>query len=186
MSSKCRAHLRRHAARHLAHRRQQRQAALGVGDGFIGDAGGAGFHQALGLFGIGGQMQIGEKNVMRLQPRDLDRLRLLHLDDHVGGFEHLVGIGQDLRAGLFVILVGLADARARAAFDKDLMAIDGQLMHHRRHQADAEFQGLDLFGDTDFHGLYLTLGCGEVIPFPPPRLERKSMLEGPCRRRGAA
>ena len=96
-------------------------------------------------------MQIGEENVMRLQARDLDRLRLLHLHDHVGGLEHLIGVGKDLGARLAVVLVGLADAGARARLDKNLVTIDGELMHNRRHQADAEFQCLDFFGDADLH-----------------------------------
>ena len=48
-------------ARHLAHRRQQRQAALGIGDGLIGDRRAARGHQTLGLLRIRRQMQIGEE-----------------------------------------------------------------------------------------------------------------------------
>ncbi len=66
-----RADLHRHAPRDLAHRRQQRQRAARVGDGLVGDAGGARAHQPLGLRAVGGEMQIGEQHLPRAQQRDL-------------------------------------------------------------------------------------------------------------------
>ena len=87
-----RARLDRHAPRHFAHRRQQRQAAARIGDRLIGDADRAGIQQPVRLLRIGREMQIGEKRLARAQPLDLDRLRLLHLHDHVGGGEHLVRV----------------------------------------------------------------------------------------------
>ena len=49
------AHLHGHAARDLAHRREQRQRAVRRGDGLVGDRGGARGHQRLRLFAVGGQ-----------------------------------------------------------------------------------------------------------------------------------
>ncbi len=59
-------------------------------------------------------MKIGEQNLVRLEPAILDRLRLLHLDDHVGVGEHGFRRGQDARARLLVGRVVGEDAGASA------------------------------------------------------------------------
>ena len=113
-----RARLRGDLARDLAHRRQQRQPAARVLDGLVGDAGRARVDQALRELGVRRQVQVGEQRVARLEQRDLDGLRLLDLDDHVGLGEHRGGVGQDLRALRGVL--GVADRRAlaRARLDR--------------------------------------------------------------------
>ena len=58
-------------ARHLAHRRQQRQPAARVLDRLVGDAGRAGLHQAARELGVGRQVQVREQRVARLEQRDL-------------------------------------------------------------------------------------------------------------------
>ena len=72
------------AAGNLAHRRKQRQTAIRIGDGLVGDGRRAGCHQTAGLIRIGCEMKIGEQNLVRLEPAILDRLRFLDLDDHFG------------------------------------------------------------------------------------------------------
>ena len=89
------ADLDRHPPGDLAHRLEERQRAVARGHRLISDAGRAGLDQALGLVGIGGEMEIGEEQMARLQQGDLARLRLLHLHDHVGLGEDLGGIGGD-------------------------------------------------------------------------------------------
>ena len=82
----------------------------------------------------------------------LDRLRLLDLDDHVGGGEHLGRRGDDRRARLAIRVVVHADALAGVVLDNDLVAVRHQLAHAARHEADAVFEDLDLFGNADAHG----------------------------------
>ena len=135
----------------FAHRREQRQTAGGIGDGLIGDGGRAGIHQAAGLLRIGREMQIGEQNLVRLEPAILDRLRLLHLDDHVGLSEHGFRRGQDARAGLLVGRVIGEDAGACAGLHQDLVAARGQLAHRTRHEPNPELIALDLCRNADAH-----------------------------------
>ncbi len=148
-----RADLDRHATGDLAHRRQQRQAAAHVGHGLVGDPDPAGFHQALGLRLVGGEVQIGEQHLAWAQQRDLAGLRLLDLDDQLGGAEHRGGGGRDVGADLAIGVVAEADAGAGAALDQDLVAVRDQLARRAGNQADAILVGLDLLGDADQHGL---------------------------------
>ena len=89
------ADLDRHASSDFAHRLEQRQRAVPRRHRFIGDAGCARLHQAFRLRLVGGEVQVGEEDVPRLEQRDLLRLRLLDLHDHVGRLEHRSGIGKD-------------------------------------------------------------------------------------------
>ncbi|MCY1528610.1 hypothetical protein D9M68_637210 [compost metagenome] len=143
--------LDRHASGHFGHRRQQRQTAMVVGDGFVGDAGGAAGHQLVGLRPIRRKVQVGEQGVLRAQPRTLDSQRLLDLDDQLRRAEHRLGAGGDLRAGGLVIGVAEADGGAGLGLDPQLMAEGGQFGHRLRRQADAVFVILDLFGYADAH-----------------------------------
>ena len=55
--------LNAHAAGHLAHRRQQRQVAVGVADRFVGDGGDARLHDRLGQRLVGGEVEVGEDDL---------------------------------------------------------------------------------------------------------------------------
>jgi hypothetical protein len=112
--------LDRHAARHLAHRRQQRQAAARAGDGFVGDADRAGFHQRRGLFRIGRQVQVGVQHLPFAQHRAFDRLRLLDLHDHVGAREDFLRRPHDAGAGRHVVLVRQPDPLTGALLHDDV------------------------------------------------------------------
>jgi hypothetical protein len=112
--------LHRHAAGHLAHRAQQRQAALRIGDGLIGDSEAAGLFQAFGLHGIRREVEVGEERMLRREARGLFRLGLLHLHDQFGGFENGVCVRQDLAADPCVILVRKTGAEAGAILNDDL------------------------------------------------------------------
>jgi len=139
----------------IAHRGEQRQAAGAAGHGLVGDAGGAALDQVAGLVRIGRQVQVGEQHLALAQHLALDRLRLLHLDDHVGVVEHVLGRLDDLGAGGDVGIVIHADAGPRAGLDDHLMAVRDDLAHRGRRHADAEFLDLDLLGHTDEHGAVL-------------------------------
>ena len=99
----------------VAHRREQRQATVRVLDGFVGDAASPRGSEAPGQLRVRSQMQVREEGVVRREPGDLLRLRLLHLDDHLGGGEHVGGAHQDLGARRLVGAVLKADLDTGAA-----------------------------------------------------------------------
>jgi hypothetical protein len=150
-----RADLDRHAAGDLAHRRQERQTAAHVGHRLVGDAGGARFDQPLGLRLVGGEVEIGEEDLALAQRRDLGSLRLLDLDDHVGGGEDCLGVGRDLGPGRPIGVVGKADPGAGAGLHHKLVAVMGELADAARDQADPVFVRLYLLRDTDQHDYLL-------------------------------
>ena len=145
------ASLYRQASGDLRHRRQQRQPALAVGHGLVGDAAGATFYQVLGLRRVGGQVQVGEQHVVFAQHRALDGLRLLDLDDHLGRVEHFLGRRQDRGADLLVAFVADADAGARGTLYVHVVSVQREFTHRRGRQADAVFVVLDFLGYPDFH-----------------------------------
>ena len=96
-------------------------------------------------------MQIGEQDLVRLEPAILDRLRLLDLDDHLRLGEHGFRRGQNAGAGLFIGRVVGEDAGACAGLHQDLMAARGQLAHRTGHEPNPELITLDLCRNTDAH-----------------------------------
>ena len=143
--------LNAHAAGDLAHRFEQRQAALTAGDGFIGDTDDAGFQQIGGLFGIGGEVEIGVEDLARTQHGAFDRLWFLDLDHHFGGGEDGRGIADDLGGGSAVMIVTGTDALPCTALDQHTMAVRGQFARAFGRQTDAIFVVLDLAGAADDH-----------------------------------
>ena len=143
--------LNAHPAGDFAHRRQQRQPALVVGQRFIGDARRAGCQQAFGQLAVGGEMKIGEDHLPFANQRDLALLRLLHLHDHVGPREDLARALDQLGARLHIIAIGQSRARAGPGLDQHLMpAADEFFDAHRQHRH-AIFVLLDLFRHTHDH-----------------------------------
>ena len=122
-------------------------------DRLVGDAGRAGVDEPARQLGVGRQVQVGEEQLAGPQPRDLDRLRLLDLDDHLGlrrrRRRRRAAIVRALRD---VLVVGDRRALARALLDEHLVAVLGQLAHAGGRQRDAVLVGLDLGGDADLHG----------------------------------
>ena len=143
--------LDRQASGDLRHRRQQRQAAALVGHRLIGDRGDAGGDEALGLFRIRRQMQIGVEKLAVTELRPFGGLRLLHLDDHVALFEDILGGGGDLGAGRGIGGIISADTDARLGLHPDLVAVGNIFAHRSRRQADAIFMILDFLRATDTH-----------------------------------
>ncbi len=146
------ADLRREAPGHLGHRRQKRKAAVAVGHGLVGDAGGARGQEVARLVRVGGKVQVGEQDLALAQALALDGLRFLHLHDHLGGGEDLFGRGQDPRAGGDVIGVGEARAQPGPGFDQHLMAVGHRLARGMGRHADPELLRLDLLRTADLHG----------------------------------
>ena len=163
-----RAGLHRHAPRHLAHGRQQRQAATGVGHGFIGNAHRAGLDQILGLRRIGRQVQVGVEDLALAQHGALLGLRLLHLHDHLGLGEDFGSGGNDLGPGLDVVGICRANAVARLGFHPDLVAMGNHFADRQRRQADAVFMVLDFLWHANEHG-FLHYDLPEnIAKFPQP------------------
>ena len=138
-------------AGNLAHRREKRKTAGGIGHGLIGDCRRAGCEKPAGLLRIGSEMKIGEEDLVRLEPGDLDGLRLLDLDDHLGLGEHGIGRRQDARAGLLVVGVVGEDAGASARLHHDLVAARRQLPNRARHEPNPELIAFDLSRNADAH-----------------------------------
>ena len=141
-----------HSPGHLRHGSQKRQGAVIRRDRFVGDADGTGIHQVTGLFGVGGEMQVGEEHLSLAQHPAFGSLRLLHLDDHVRLFEDFAGAVGDLRPGGPVVLVGCADARSGGRLHEHIVAVMHGLAHAGRGHADPVLVRLDLLGNTYQHG----------------------------------
>ena len=97
-------------------------------------------------------MQVGVEDLVLAQHLPLNLLRFLDLHDHVRVGEDGRGVGDDGRAGLFIVGVGEARARAGAGLNRDVVAMSDVFTHRRGRQADAVFVLLDLAGDADVHG----------------------------------
>ena len=149
-----RRHGDRHAPGNLAHRRQQGQAAIIVGDGLIGDRQAARLAQAFRLHRIGGEVEIGVERVVRFQHRRFRRLGFLHLHDQLAVLEDGGRVRQDFRAGRFVHGVGKTDAVTGCGLDENLVTQAGEFGNAVRRQTDPVFTDLDFLGDPDTHDCF--------------------------------
>ena len=120
-------------------------------DRLVGDAGGARVAEATGQLRIGRQVQVGEEQLAGAQHLDLDRLRLLDLDHHLGLGEDGGRVGDD--AGALGLEVGVGDraALAGASLDQHLVAVLDHLAHAGRGDRDPVLVGLDLCRYADPH-----------------------------------
>ena len=97
-------------------------------------------------------MQVREQHLTGAEHGPLRCLGFLHLDDHVGGGEHLGrGVVQG-RSRRGVVGVGRADADPGVSLDHDLVAVGHQLPDARGREPDASLCVLDLAGHSDTHG----------------------------------
>ncbi len=145
--------LGRDLAGDLGHRRQQRQATVAVLDRLIGDAGRTGLGERVRQLDVGGKVQVGEQQVPRFEHRDLNRLRLLDLDDHLGLGEDRGRVREDRRALLDVVVVGDRRPEPCALLDADLVARVHELAHACRRQRDPVLIDLDLGRYSNFHAI---------------------------------
>ncbi len=77
------AFLNRHAPRHFAHRREQRQAAFVVGQRFICHRGDPRIQTRLGQMFVRGEVEVGEHHLALAHERQFFADRLFDLDDHL-------------------------------------------------------------------------------------------------------
>ncbi len=147
------ADLRGELAGDFGHWGQQGQAAGAVGDGFIGDGGDARGEQVAGLLGVGGEVEVGEEDLVFAEHLALGGLGFLNLYDQVGPGEHLFGGVQNPGSGGGVVFIGEACAEAGAGLYSDVMALRLGFAGGVGGQADAVFLGFDFLGAADLHGL---------------------------------
>jgi len=102
---------------------------------------------------VGGEVEVGEHDLPGAQQAQLARLRLLHLDDHVGPGEDLLGLGDHFGPVPQIVVVGQPGADPRHRLDQDLVPRPSQLLDPHRQQRNAVLVAFDLFGDSDDHGL---------------------------------
>ena len=107
----------------------------------------------MGLGRIRREVQIGEQDLALAQACAFDRLRFLHLHDHVGLGKDLFGGIRDPRPGIHIVLIGKARTRARAGFDQHAMAMGHRLARRVGRHADAVFLCLDFLRAADLHGV---------------------------------
>ncbi len=139
-------------ARDLAHGSEQGQATRRVRHRLVGDRRSAGGHEPARLVGIGSEMEVGEQDLVRLQPAILDGLGLLHFDDHLRIGEDSLGGGHDARARLRIDGVVGEDPVARARLHEHLVAAGHELAHRAWDKPHAELVALDLRRNADAHG----------------------------------
>jgi hypothetical protein len=114
--------LNAHAAGDFAHRREQWQAALVIGERFVGDTRRAAGEQAIGEFFVGREVEIGEDDLTLADFFDLFLLRLLYLHDHVCPGEDIVGAFDQFGAGVLIFAIRQAGSGAGTRFDEHLVA----------------------------------------------------------------
>ena len=146
-----RAHLDGQAPRHLAHGSQQRQGAILLAQGLVGDGRHAGSEQAVGQLGQGCQVQVGEQDQAGAQAAVFGRLRLLDLDDQVRVFPDVADGREQLGAGIGVFLVGNRAARAGAGLYQDPVSGLAKRDDRARHQSNSGFVVFDFLGNAYDH-----------------------------------
>ena len=97
-------------------------------------------------------MQVGEQHLVLAQQVAFFRLRLLDLDDHLGGLEDVGGALGDGGADGAIGVVVEADAQPRAGFDQHLVTMVDDLAHAGRHETDPVFVSFDFLRHADQHG----------------------------------
>ena len=144
------AHLRGEPAGHLAHRREQRQLAVGRLDRLVGDRGDAGVDEGPRQRLVCGDVEVREERQALAEPAVLLGDRLLHLEQQLGRVPDVVD-RRDPRSDGDVRLVGESGADTRSLLDDHLVAALDELERSGGRQRDAVLALLDLLGDSDPH-----------------------------------
>ena len=143
-----RADLGRDPSRHLAHRGEQRQRAVGELHRLVRDAGRARREECLRDVGIRREVQVGEQGEVGPKHCELRLLRLLHLHHHL--LRPRIGCRRDdRRPRSLVVAVGDRRVLARASLDVHLDAVVLELAHPVWSHRHAMFSSLDLARHTD-------------------------------------
>jgi hypothetical protein len=147
--------LHRKATRDLAHRRQQRQRAVGELDRLVGDGTHAPRHQQARQLLVGGEMQIREEDELGAQVTILRRARLLDLDDELGA-PGVVGVDETGAGGDVGRIVDAA-AVTGAVLDEDFVAVCAQRGDAARREGDTVLVRLALLRHADAHAVMLAV-----------------------------
>src|SRR5437867_5368829 len=99
-------------------------------------------------------MQVGEQEVPLAKARELPWLRLLHLDDHLGGVEDRIGVGKDIRAGAGEIVVTNRAAGAGARLHDDAVPGRHELPNTFRRRGHPVLAVFDFLRDADDHAMF--------------------------------
>ena len=153
-----RAHEGGHAAGHLAHRGEQRKGIVGKSHRLIGDGCVAAGDQGVGAGARGGEVQVGEEDLVlaKSEPRILLGDRFLDTEHEVGGGPDVVGVVDDRGTGGHEVGVGNRRADTGPPFDQDGVTCGGQFTYTGRGDRHPVLVVLHFFGNTDNHWIDLT------------------------------
>ena len=154
-----RALLNRHAARHFAHRREERQAPVGSGDGLVGDRGDSAGQQPFGQVGERRQVEIGVEDLPLAKQLHFLGLNLLDLDQEIAGFEDLIAGLHDPRSRRGELAVRDQAAVAGSGLDQHLVPGGDQGVDAPGDQPDPVLAVLDLPDRADPHAAFSALGA---------------------------
>jgi hypothetical protein len=144
--------LNAHAAGDFAHGGEEREAALGVAESFVGEARRAGLEHGLCQVAAGSEVEIGKESLAGADERVFEREGLFDFDDEGGAGIHLGGGRDNFGSRGSVLGVEEAGADAGIGFDKDLMARARKFFDADGEHGDAVFVEFDFAGDADEHG----------------------------------
>lgn len=96
-------------------------------------------------------MQIRKEDLSLAQLNPFTRLRLLHLDDHIGSGKDFGRCVYDIGASLLIHFIRCTDPRTRALLDDHPMSGGSVFPHGSRRETNSVFVCLNLLGNTDEH-----------------------------------
>ena len=145
--------LRGHAARDLGHRDQQRQRAVGPFDGLVGAAHRPAVDHGAGERFAAGEVEEGEDQLVLADQLVLRGDRLLDLDNHLGAGVDVFDRGKHLRPYRRIGIIGKTAVHTGRSLHINLVTPFGQLLSAGGGESNAVLVVLDLFGNTDNHGI---------------------------------
>jgi len=148
----------------LAHRLEEGKGTVRELHGLVGDADRAGVEQRRRAVGGGGEMKIGEEDLVGAHEGELRRDGLLDFEDQVGLRPHIGGGVEDDGARDHVGVVVDARADARAALDEHLVAAAHEFVDTGGGRRDPVLVVLDLGGDPDLHVLLPFVAPDTLLP----------------------
>jgi hypothetical protein len=159
--------LRRHPPGDLGHRCEQRQGAVRELHGLVGHRGRPRGEQRVGALAGGGEVEVGEQDLVATHPAVLGGDGLLDLEHQVGLGPDVVGGPDDVGAGGRVLVVEDGRAGASVLLHPDAVAGRHELLHARRRDGHAVLVVLDLPRDPHTRHDRSRRRCSR--PWPPRR-----------------
>ncbi len=157
---------------HLAHRREERQAAVGALDGLVADGDDVRLRELASEIRRGRQVQIREDELAGAEPRVLGWQRLLHLEDQLGfGPDALRRLQRGAGGG--VLLVADPAAEPGSPLDEQAVPALAERSGPGRREGDPLLSGLDLSRHTDDHRPLTGIGYVRLLACAfPSRTDR--------------